>query len=115
MRRPLADSRPLGPFAQGPFDVEDERNAVVEFTIDSDSIDIDSPLDTEFEEAMTIVNDIISPRFGSFNIDENRVGDFEVEVDVTDADLADVVWLEDQIDDAENRGVEIYDVKVDIA
>lgn len=114
MKRPLSQYRPLGPFSQGPFTTDEENQAVVQFTIDADSFEVTmrEPA-TKADEAKEIALNIVTPRFNDFEMESTRAGDFEVTVDVTDAELGDVVWLEGEIDEAEEDGLDIYNVRVD--
>jgi len=114
MRTLLAEKRPFGPFYQGPFTTDEQNKAVVEFTIDADSFEVTmrEPA-TKADEAKEIALNIITPRFNDLEMESTRAGDFKVTVDVTDAELGDVVWLENEIDEAEDDGLDIYDVRVD--
>jgi hypothetical protein len=116
MKRPFASKRPIGPFAQGPFEADDHTKAVAEFTIEKDSIEIDlrEPPVTKRDEALEEVIDLIGPRFDTFDMEETRTGDFKVIVDITKASLDDLAWLEEQIDEAESEGLDIYNVQVNV-
>jgi len=106
IRRIIGRIRPIGPIRPGAIVRSHEDRATVDFTIDSDSIDGDI-YDVESE-----VERIIDPKFDEYSIEENSIGDYEVAVVADDQSISDLQWLEDELDEAESRGVEIYNVRI---
>lgn len=93
----------------------EDNNSTFEFTVDVDSVEVTLRDATVQDQAREEVLAIVSPRFSSqIETSTTQIGDVRAVVDVSGAGLGDIKWLENQIDEAEEEGLEIYDVRVEI-
>lgn len=100
MDRPFAQFRPVGPFVNG------DNRKEASFVIESDTVD---DVNEEAERIVTPTFDFME----DVRIEKvDRLNDFRVIIDVTEYPLKDLAELRDSLDEAESRGVGIYDVQI---
>jgi len=100
MNRPFAQLRPVGPF------VDQNNGSEASFVIEADTVD---DVNEEAENIVTPTFDFMQ----DVRIEKvERLNDFKVIIDVSDYPLKSLAELRDSLDEAESRGVGIYDVEI---
>lgn len=110
------ERRQVLPLFRSAFTSDENDDVAIEFTIDKDSlvVTLNEPA-TKRDQAVEEVISIIGPRFSDFEIEATRIGDFRVTVPLEGYEIGDIGWLERMIDEAEEDGLDVYDVKVNTA